>query len=75
MASIRLNAKKLELKRKELGWTKGKLAKRIGVTQTTLHRASLNPNNSNYDGPGEKLISGILNLFPGSVFEEYFFLD
>lgn len=74
MASIRLNAEKLELKRKEMGWTKGKLAKKIGVTQTTLYRASLEPDNSNYDSPGEKLISGILKLFPGSAFEDYFFL-
>jgi hypothetical protein len=75
MSGIRLKVEKLESKRWEHKWNKGELAKAIGVARPTLYRASLDPKNPLYNSPGERVIAGVLNAFPGSVFEDFFFFE
>jgi hypothetical protein len=75
MPKIRLNTKKLDAKRIELGWNKSVLAKRIGVKLSTLYRASQPAGSPHHDDPGGKFITGLLNAIPGSKFEDFFFFE
>lgn len=75
MASICLNIKELERRRKQRNWTKRKMIEKIGVSSPTFYRICLPINDSRHDNPGEKFIRGVLNAFPDAKFEDLFFLN
>lgn len=75
MSGIKLKTAYLESKRREMGWTKGRLARQVGISSTTLYRISLPFDHPDYDGPGAKVIAGVLQAFPDATFEAFFTLE
>lgn len=73
-AAVRLNEKELRKAAldKDLKTNK-EIAEAIGVSVFQLRRAMKEPDDPDYNAPGEKLIAGVLAAF-GEPFERFFFL-
>lgn len=73
-AAIRLNES--ELRKAAIDHnleTNAQIAEAIGVSTSQLWRATLNPEDSRYNAPGQSFIAGVLKAF-GEPFERFFFL-